>query len=229
MSYLMNVLETIRDEIILRKTVYRPFVVGVNGIDTAGKTEFSRKLEENLVKHGFKVQLIHIDDFHNPKEIRYSGENEVENYFYRSLNLELLLDEILEPIKKDNKLDKTIMLLSLDTDKYELFRSYNVDKDTIVILEGVFIFREEIRNYLDLKVFLQVPFELCKERAEKRDVPKFGKDILKKYDFKYTPTQRKYLEMFPPNELADIIIDNSDWNKPYIVRKISLEKRNEKS
>jgi hypothetical protein len=35
-------------------------------------------------------------------------------------------------------------------------------------------------------------------------------------DSKYLPAQRKYLNEFPPEKTADIVIDNLDWNYPKI-------------
>lgn len=219
MSPLSKVYNEIYNDIISAKKPDMPFIIGINGIDTSGKSQFAKKLKGYLEEKGQRVQIIHIDDFHNPREIRYSGDNEVENYFFRSFNIKKLVDYLLRPIKKNKFLQEKLTLLNLQTDKYDIVKNYSVDKDTLVILEGVFIFREEIEPYLDYKVFIEIPIELCKERALQRDVPLYGEDILKKYDTKYIPTQKYYLEKFPPRKYADIIIENSDWNNPRVIFK----------
>ncbi|MDQ2088233.1 hypothetical protein RBH29_17555 [Herbivorax sp. ANBcel31] len=218
MDNVESLMKTLTNLILNQKNNGSPLVVGINGIDTSGKTMFSKKLKKHLQDMDCEVQIIHIDDFHNPKSIRYYGDDEVYNYFYKSFEYNRLISEILDPIKFEKKLFKKYMALNLETDKYDLERTYKVTSNTIVILEGVFILREEVRGFLDFSIFIYVPFEIVKERAIKRDVPKFGEEILEKYDKKYIPTQKKYLEMFPPEILADIIIDNQDWNNPMIVK-----------
>lgn len=225
MDHIEALMNTLINLILSHKNVGSPLVVGINGIDTSGKTMFSKNLEKHLQALNYEVQMIHIDDFHNPKSIRYSGEDEVSNYFYQSFDYNRLISEILNPMKYEKKLSKTYMALNLETDKHDLERIYKVTPNTIVILEGVFILRDEIRGFLDFSIFLSVPFEIVKERARKRDVPMYGEEILEKYDNKYIPTQKKYLEMFPPEILADIIIDNQDWNHPKIVKVNDANKR----
>lgn len=218
-SYSNEILDYIYKSSMSKKQVNEPLIIGVNGIDTSGKTVFSKNLETYLKVKGQKVQLIHIDDFHNPKEIRYSGENQIDNYYNRSFNVEFLVENILKPIKNNGILKDKLILLNLETNKHDIQKQYEVDKNTFVILEGVFILREEIEAYLDYKIFIHVPFEQCKIRALKRDVPVYGHAILEKYDTKYIPTQKYYLEKYPPEEYADIIIENTDWNNPIIIYK----------
>ncbi|MGF7057471.1 hypothetical protein [Brassicibacter mesophilus] len=219
MSFTGEIFDYIYKNLISKKQVNKPLIVGINGIDTCGKTVFSKNLEKYLKDKGHEVQLTHIDDFHNPTEIRYSGKNQIENYYNRSFNVEFLVENILKPAKINGTLNDKFMLLNLETDKYDVEKQYRIDNNTFVILEGVFILREEIEPYLDYKIFIHVPFEQCKIRALERDVPVYGDDILKKYDTKYIPTQKYYLEKYPPEEYVDIIIENSDWNNPTIIFK----------
>ena len=94
-----------------------------------------------------------------------------------------------------------------------LEKEYNFKPNTIVILEGVFLLREELSQYMDYKVFLEIPFEESKRRAEARD----PQATMEKYETKYLPAQRKYLSLYPPELHADIIIDNINWEYPSII------------
>ena len=55
-------------------------------------------------------------------------------------------------------------------------------------------------------------------RAEARDVPRFGAEILAKYRGKYISVQKKYLEMYKPREKSDLVIDNSDPLFPKVMK-----------
>ena len=197
-----------------RKRKDKAFVVGITGIDTSGKTNFAEGFAEFINSQGCGTQLIRLDDFHNPKKIRYAGANQADNYYHKSFDIVTITQRLLVPIREQGKLSTKLILLNLNTDKYEIEKDYSVTEDTIVIFEGVFLFRKELSKYLDYKIFLNIPFEESKNRAIIRDIPIYGEEIMKRYDEKYLPAQRKYLEEYPPLQLADIIIDNSNWEYP---------------
>ena len=206
----LPVFEKILDAINENKQKDRPFIVGVNGIDGAGKTMFAGALETYLKSKGFPTQLIHIDDFHNPKAIRYAGPDEADNYYDKSFNLDLIIDKFLNPIYRDKSLSLKLKTLDLQTDDYTNERTYNIKPETIVIFEGVFLFRRDLAPYIDLKVFLNILFFESKKRAVVRDPQAY----VEKYDVKYLPAQQKYLTLYPPDQIADIFIDNSNWEYP---------------
>ncbi|OGO18621.1 MAG: hypothetical protein A2Z15_02265 [Chloroflexi bacterium RBG_16_50_11] len=212
------VFETIFEEIKRRQSTDKPFVIGVNGIDCSGKTMFAGGLEDFLKSNGYRTQLISLDDFHNPREIRYAGYSRDEDYYDRvkqgsSFNFKLLIDELLCPISRKKTVFKQLTLLDWKTDKMENVKKYSINKNTVVILEGVFLFIKELEPYIDYKIFLEIPFEECARRAKARDT----EDVYKKYRNKYLPAQRKYLKEYPPRQVADIVIDNTDWEYPTII------------
>jgi HAD superfamily hydrolase (TIGR01549 family) len=201
-------------EIQKRKEKNKPFVLGITGIDGAGKTSFAAALEKHLASLNYQVQTIHLDDFHNPRAIRYAGEDQAENYYKRSFNLGELITKVLKPLREKAEYSVTLSVLNPDTDKYDTEKEYTFNPDTIVIFEGVFLFREEFTQYIDYKVFLDIPFEESKRRAKVRD----SQAAIEKYETKYLPAQRKYLSSFPPETYADMIIDNINWEYPSIIK-----------
>lgn len=125
---------------------------------------------------------------------------------------------MLIPLKTMGALEVELQLLDLETDKYSLIKSYSISKNTIVILEGILLYREPINQYFDLRVFLDIPFEDVIKRAAIRDVPIHGEEILNKYETKYIPVQKWYLSSYKPKEKSDIIVDNCDYNRPKIIK-----------
>jgi phosphoglycolate phosphatase len=206
----LPVFEKISQEIGLRSTKDRPFVVGINGIDGSGKTVFTEALAAYLADHQRRVQVIHLDDFHNAREVRYAGEDQADNYFNSSFDVQKIIDKLLAPARQ-RKHTTRLTLLDLDTDKYVIKKEFSFTPDTIVLFEGVFLFRQELAPYIDYKIFLDIPFEESKKRAVERDPAA----VLARYDTKYLPAQRKYLAEYPPDKTADMIINNTNPEYPY--------------
>jgi len=204
------IFEKIIQEIQRKKDKNRPFVVGISGIDGAGKTSFAELFERYLVTDNDETQAIHLDDFHNPKAIRYAGADQADNYFNRSFNINLVVEKLLKPMSKKKTFSTRMTLLDWHTDKYDTVRKYAFGQNTIVVFEGVFLFRKELAPYIDYKIFLNIPFGESKRRARIRDAD----TDTNKYDEKYLPAQSRYLEEYPPEKTADMVIDNSEWEYP---------------
>jgi uridine kinase len=148
--------------------------------------------------------------------VRYSGENQAENYYNKSFDINAIVESALIPIKQRSRHSVKLTLLDLHTNKYEVDREFSFADNTIVLFDGVFLFRKELSPYIDYKIFIDVPFKESKNRVKNRDVPVYGDMILRRYNEKYFPAQRKYLEEYPPSEIADMIVDNTNWEYPRV-------------
>jgi phosphoglycolate phosphatase len=193
-------------------------VIGINGVDTSGKTTFAIELERYLQGKRFKTQLIHLDNFHNPRSVRSQGDDPIQSYLNHAFNLELLENQILAPARKKEVIDKELLLLNLESDTFTNRKAYRIDQDTVVILEGVLLYREPLDQYFNVRVFLDIPFSEVLRRAGERDAARFGPKFLDKYRTKYIPLQKRYLERYSPKEHSDIVVDNSDYLRPTIIQ-----------
>jgi phosphoglycolate phosphatase-like HAD superfamily hydrolase/uridine kinase len=204
------------EQAIRQRKGRRALVVGITGIDLSGKTQLTESLAAYLTSRHQPVMVIHLDDFHHPRAYRNSGADPVENYWQRNFNYAALIRELLIPIREKSEYSTVLTLLDLLTDQYQVQKQYSFERDTIVLLEGIFLFRPELSPYLDYKIFVDIPFEESRRRAVIRDVPIFGDTILKRYTEKYWPAQKRYLEEYPPRQKADLVIDNCNWEYPVI-------------
>jgi uridine kinase len=208
----LPIYERILKAIIGKKQKTKPFIIGINGIDCSGKTAFARGLESFFTNKGLRTQPIGMDDFHNAKQVRYAGGNQAENYFNNSFNIKLMIEKLLKPAKEKSRVSAKLTLLNVETDKTDISKEYSITPDTVVILEGVFLFRPELVPFIDYKVYLHISPEESKKRAAVRDPAA----SLCKYDDKYLPAQAKYIREYSPASIADMVIDNTDWNYPLI-------------
>ena len=213
-----NLIKSLANKILsVKKTT--PVFIGINGVDGSGKTYLTNELKNELRNCGREIITASIDHFHNSREIRYAkGENSAEGYYHDSFNLKILKDVLLNPLSEGNLEYKT-KTFDYKSDS-EIFQANSTaSNNSILLMEGIFLFRKELVNYWDLKIFLDVDFKHTVPRAVERDkVKKESKEeqelVDEKYRLRYIPGQKMYLKEAQPRECADIVIDNSDFDEP---------------
>jgi phosphoglycolate phosphatase-like HAD superfamily hydrolase/uridine kinase len=194
-----------------------PFIIGVSGIDNSGKTCFAKGLSAFLGMRGFRAQRIHLDRFHHPREIRRSGEDEIENFLNRTFDFQKIIETLLEPAKAGKTVDEFIPEFDIERDECGEECYYHIDGDTAVVFEGLFLEKPEVRTFIDCSIWLDISFDECLKRARKRDVPRFGEAFLEKYHTKYIPAQKRFMEQLHPKENADLRVDNNVFLWPKVL------------
>lgn len=211
-----NLLEYLSQQILSIKGD-RPILVAIDGVDTSGKTTLSNNLVNFLETKNYTVIQSSIDGFHNPKEVRYRlGSKSPEGYYRDSFNYNALIQNLLKPLRENSKLEYKTAVYDFKTET-NVKQNYKLaDKNSILIMEGVFLLRSELIQYWDYKIFLHVNFDEVIKRAKKRDQYLFGSEIEieNRYRNKYIPGQQIYLEESQPHKNANIIINNNDVYNP---------------
>ena len=198
-----------------------PTRVGIDGVDASGKTSMANELAEKLRPSGRQIIRVSVDDFHNPRAIRYQkGQNSPEGYYFDSFNYEAIVSKVLKPLGPDGDLSYEKAVFDFKTDARISSPREVAKRDAILLMDGIFLFRPELVNFWDLKVFLDVDFETTFRRAIKRDGYYLGseQETISKYTERYVPGQKLYLQEARPKDRADIVIDNTDLANPAITK-----------
>jgi phosphoglycolate phosphatase len=190
-------------------------VIGVNGVDASGKTIFALELDNYLRSRGIHTAIIHADDFHNPRAVRIA-DSSPEGYINNAFDTAQMAALIRE-LKQGSK-NISINLHDLDTDAYTNNRTFVVTGNTVIIVEGVLLYRPPLDALFDYRIFLEVSFDEVLRRARERDVPKYGEIFIQRYINRYIPAQKLYLDEYEPKERSQLVIDNNDFLKPKILR-----------
>lgn len=220
----IDLLEYLENEIleINKKRV----IIAIDGIDASGKSSLAKEITLKLQNKLYNVQLVHIDDFHLPKKIRYlKGKDSPEGFYFDSYDYQTIISKLIIPFK--NK-EEFILIKSFDleNDKENIVKT-KIEENTILIVEGIFLQRKELYKYWDLKIFLDVEFDIAEKRNLLRDLksnPNANKEnIIDRFNKRYKSGQKLYFEYETPKYKADIVIDNNDYNNPEIIKKIDLK------
>lgn len=184
------------------------FLIGMDGLGGAGKTTFAEKLKRNLEFNGFHVVLLHMDDFIHPQKIRYSAkQDEWICYYDKQWRYDYVIENILYPIHLGETIDQNIEIYDKKNDTYEK-RHVSIGSNTIVMLEGVFIQRPELKMFFDFVVYMDVPKDKRLERVLLRDTYIGDRiKIQEKYEKRYFPAEDFYMKSCSPIANADYVME----------------------
>ena len=195
-------------------------ILSVDGIDAAGKTTFAKRLKMELKKRELQCETISLDDFHNPKSIRYQkGEYSAVGFYEDSYDYDVFIFETILPFKEGKDIIK-VKHLSLELDKEE-----SVYKDlsncNLLIVEGIFANRKELYPFWDYSIFIDITFKEGLKRNIRREQKENTKacidEISTKFNSRYKAGQELYLKREKPKTKVNLIIDNNDFDNPQYI------------
>ena len=189
--------------------------VAVDGVDGAGKTVFADQLADRLRAQGREVVRVSLDDFHHPRAVRWQrGREDPEGYFLGGFDLGALRQRVLEPLGPGG--DRRYRAASHDvmTDASLDPPALLVPPDAVLVLDGVFLHRDELAGCWALSVFLRVPFTVSVARMAARDGGSPDPDDPSVA--RYVQGQRLYLAVCAPADRADLVVDHDDLDAPVI-------------
>lgn len=197
----------------------RPSLVGIDGIDAAGKTTFADNLASELERQGREAVRVSIDDFQQPRAKRYArGRFSPDGYYQDSFDTDAFRRLVLDcPSRGDGRFAIVKRVFDLAGDNAVMEVPVSVGRDGIVLCDGVFLQRPEFAGKWDFVIFLHVDVEPALQRALRRDDSDETDALRRLYEKRYMPAQRTYLRAVSPDKAADLVIDNNEVECPCIV------------
>ena len=182
-------------------------LVAVDGVDGSGKTTFADVLASEYANRGRIAVIVHLDDFLNPRAIRHRrGRASPEGFFLDTYDLGAFTSKVLEPLRPGGTSVIVPRALDLHTDSPVDDDPVVVPPSAVVVVEGMFLHRDELVAQWDRSVFLNVPFTVTASRMAERDGSNPNPDHPSL--FRYVEGQRIYLGTCKPAERATCVIDN---------------------
>ena len=191
-------------------------IVAVDGVDGSGKTSFADEAANTLQGLGRPALRASIDGFHRPRALRYArGRNSPEGYFLDSYDYDTFRRDLLDPFRSGARLVRTARF-DHRTDREVTTAVSAPDARSILLVDGMFLHRDELMDCWDFSVFLDVPFAVSYRRMAARDGSNPDPDAPENH--RYLEAQRIYLRRCNPRDRAGLLIDNADFDAPRIVR-----------
>jgi uridine kinase len=184
-------------------------IIGIAGGTGSGKTTVVHQIMNELPDT--EVGILSQDSYYKANHGLSYDERALINFDHpRSIDFELLTEHL-----KDLKAGKTI------NQPVYSFVKHNRTDDTIlthprkvILVEGILILANpELRELLDIKVFVHADSDERLIRRLKRDIAERGRDmeeVLNRYQNTLKPMHQQFID--PTKEFADIIIPNNKYN-----------------
>ena len=186
-------------------------VIGIAGGSGSGKTTVVKAISENI--KGEKVVIIPQDSYYKDFSDLTDEEKRHHNFDHPdAIDWELLCEQLA-----DLKAGKTIhqpvySYISCSRSKTE---TVTVEPADVIIIEGILIFTcKELRDQMDIKIFVDADDDDRLMRVMARDITERGKDVrwvIERYTNTVKPMYLQFIE--PSKRYADIIIPQGGHNK----------------
>ena len=202
----------------------RMAIVGVDGIDGAGKSTFADELAAVLRTRGVATDRASIDSFHLPRAQRWAAGRSSPLGFYRdSHDLAQLRDRLLTPVAQHRPYVPAVF--DEPTDRRVDVRWHDPQAGGVLLFDGIFLHRPELVEAWDLSIWLDGLDRVRNRRVEIAMEGCPNDPALRFLHFlrwwarfdRYVTGQRIYLDEVDPMARADLVIDNNDFARPAIV------------
>ena len=186
-------------------------VIGIAGGSGSGKTTVVKAITENL--RGKSVVVIPQDSYYKDSSHVPMEERQKINFDHpESIDWRLLCGQLA-----DLKAGKTIEqpIYSYITCSRSKTETVTVKPADVIIIEGILIFTcKELRDQLDIKIFVDADDDDRLMRVMARDIIERGKtveSVIERYSKTVKPMYLQFIE--PSKRYADIIIPQGGHNK----------------
>lgn len=187
-----------------------PILIGIAGGTGSGKSTVTREIYKSITDKN--VAIIEQDSYYKDQSNISFEERVKTNYDHPfAFDNELLINHLKDLL--DGK--------SIQKPIYD-FENHNRKKETvlveprdIIVLEGILIlYDEDLRNLMDIKLFVDTDADVRVIRRILRDIKDRGRtldSVVKQYMTTVRPAHMQFVE--PTKRYADIIIPEGGYNK----------------
>ena len=169
----------------------KPLLLGIAGGSGSGKTFLSNEIQDILQE---KVLVLGQDSYYKDLSNTEDAKRASINFDHPDAIDFALMKSHIEQLLERKSIDKPIY----DFASHKRSGSERVDARSIIIIEGILILAvQEIRDLLDIKVFVDVDDDIRLLRRIKRDVQERGRSIEgieQQYLYTVRPMYKKFVD-----------------------------------
>jgi len=187
-----------------------PLFIGIAGGSGSGKTTIAKNIKSKFSKDE-RVVIIEMDSYYKDFSDLEFKDREVINYdLPKALDFGLLNEHLCQ-LKQMKAIEQPIYNFVKHLREKN---TVHVEPADIVILEGIMTFhRKELRELLDIKIFVDTDADIRLLRRIKRDIEQRGRsfdEIRDRYSRMVRPAYRDFVK--PTIQFSDLVIPEGGQN-----------------
>lgn len=182
-------------------------IIGVAGGTGSGKSTFTNRLRKEF---GNRIAVLYHDNYYRSRDGIALEDRKKINYDHPNALETTLLIEHIKTLKKGGVVECPVYDFTKHNRSNEII---TIHPKKVILVEGILVFQdEELRNLLDIKIFVEADADERIMRRAMRDINERGRDLEGVFE-QYVSTVKPmhYLFVEPTKCLADIVI-NSGMN-----------------
>lgn len=188
----------------------KTIIIGISGPSASGKSLLANTIVNELGSE--HVVVISEDAYYKDNGDLPFSEREKINYDHPDSFDHALLCEHLRQLRDGLSVEIPIYSHS----KHErATETRTVGKHAIIILEGILLFSDlELREIMDIRIFMSTPLDVCLLRRLKRDVVERHRtveSVVHQYETTVRPMYLQFIE--PSSRYADLIVPRGGENR----------------
>jgi len=194
----------------MKNSLQKPFLIGVAGGSGSGKSTVVHNIMNVLTSES--ALCISHDDYYCDASNMSMDERKKVNYDHPSaLDTDLLVSQLQELI-----MGKTIEKPVYDfVENTRSSQTLSLSPAPVILVEGILLYEsKQVRDLLDLKIFVDTDDDVRLLRKIQRDMKERGRDLAYILNQYITYTKPMHLEFVEPSKrYADIIIPEGGENQ----------------
>lgn len=196
-----------------------PVRVAVDGITSSGKSTFADALALVVAQRGRPTIRVTMDGFHHRRARRHrQGRLSGDGYYEDAYDLGAAVRELLIPLGPNGSRCYLERIIDLASDEPVDDARRTASSDSVLIVDGSFLQRPEIRDHWDHVVYLDVAFPLAEQRGVERERDTLGgrEAAAEAFRQRYHAAGHRYIREVEPLHLATFVVDNDDPDHPQL-------------
>lgn len=188
----------------------KPILIGITGGTGSGKSTVAKEICSKFSEDC--IAMIEQDSYYKDQSHLSMEERVKTNYDHPDAFDNELLVSHLKSLLEGKDIEKPIYDFSVHTRKKETVK---VEPRDIIILEGILVLSDlEIRNLLDIKIYVDTDADVRIIRRLVRDINERGRtvdSVINQYLTVVRPMHLQFIE--PTKRYADLIVPEGGHNK----------------
>jgi len=204
---LVAVVDTI--EMLRRATPSsRSLLVAVTGIDGSGKGYVAELMTVTLKARGLRTVNINVDGWLSLPSVRFSEKDPATHFYVNALRFGDMFATLVRPLRDQRSIRVEADFVEETDVEYRRHLYEFVDVD-IIVLEGIYLLKRELRKEYDLSIWIDCTFETALERAVGRSQENLPPaETIAAYHRIYFPAQEIHARRDRPRDAATLILTN---------------------